>query len=64
MPLRNNKTTTVRKAKLVKSIVAVVVRRQSADETVKFETALEILVREMVRHELRPTRGNNEQKGI
>jgi hypothetical protein len=61
---QKNKTATVRKTNSGKPIVVVAVRRQTLDEERQFNSALEVLLREMVRQELGREGGKHEQERI
>ena len=63
MSTRKKKTTTASKTKAVKPIVVVAVRRQTLDEERQFNSALDVLLREMVRQELGREGGKHEQAG-
>ncbi len=64
MATQKNKTATVRKTNSGKPIVVVAVRRQTLDEERQFNSALEVLLREMVRQELGREGGKHEQERI
>jgi hypothetical protein len=61
---KNNKMTTVRKTTSGKPIVVVAVRRQTLEQQRQFNSALEVLLREMVRQELGREGGEHEQERI
>ena len=64
MATQKNKTTTVRKTNFGKPIAVVAIRRQTLEEGRQFNSALEVLLREMVRQELGREGVEHEQERI